>query len=198
MRGKKKHIQDRCLSEKKLRGPEGRRVKTPENQRQVPFWWFNLSQWTCLFKTTDHSVNDTTGCQIFTSQREDMIKDSTTALNNRHRQLRLPLQIQEQNYLQNSGLAQRDILSTTPIEESRPLPLIESCCGKSKVQNDGFHNPSRKASLADKMFDEFHSTLKQCPHVSLDMSPLWCYENNWPSYDPGKEDIEVELNCPLF
>ena len=50
----------------------------------VPFWWFNLSWWTCLFEATEHPADNAGGYQTVISQREDMIKGCMTDLNSGH------------------------------------------------------------------------------------------------------------------
>ena len=62
------------------------------------------------------------------SAREDMGEGHPEALNHRNQRLELLVGIQEELcYLLNSGLAWREIPSTTSTEELRPLPLLESC-----------------------------------------------------------------------
>ena len=75
-----------------------------------------------LLKATKHPADYLTGCQVGTSQGENMFKRGLIAFNSRDRQLRLPPQVQKDlDYLRNSGLVWREIPSTTPVEESTPF-----------------------------------------------------------------------------
>ena len=87
-------------------------------------------KWTRFLEAAEHPADDVVGCQINPSQQIDIVKGGTIALHRRNRQLQLPMQIQEElRYLLNSSLAWREIPSRTPMEEPRPLFLVERCCG---------------------------------------------------------------------
>ena len=60
--------------------------------------------------------------------RRIMIKGGSITLTSKDILLRFPTQIQaELRYLWNSGLALRAISSMTPMEESKPPSLVETC-----------------------------------------------------------------------
>ena len=81
VRADKKHIfQVRYLFEDNFKWLIRPTSKAPENQKYVLSLRFNLFWWTCLFKATEHPTYNLIGCEIHTSQREDMVKDNSIIL----------------------------------------------------------------------------------------------------------------------
>ena len=90
--------------------------------------------WTCLLEATKHPDNRPVDCQDCISQSKNKIKGRSIALDSRNQKLQLLSHIQEQHcYLQNSGLAWSNFSYMTPMEESRPLSLVETCSAPLKV-----------------------------------------------------------------
>ena len=108
--------------------------KALQNLGQVPFWWLDLPRKTSLLKDTEHPADDPGSSKICVYKGEDMVHGSSITLYYKHWQPQLFKQLQKElYYLLNRGLACSNIPFTTPIEKSKPLSLIEACCGSPNI-----------------------------------------------------------------
>ena len=101
--------------------------------------------------------------------------------------------------LLDSGLEWNNILSTTPMEKSEPLTMVETCREFSEIQGGNLYNLLRKSCYSDELLDSFqvrslsNSNFMKLSYVGLyqQISQIWEIKRNF-------HQKRVKISKPLF